>query len=709
MTTAPLSVWHLLAVFGLGVGSLWWLAGCATRDRRLRWVILGSYSLRVALALALYTISYWQWPILRSMQLPHGFWKFAVDATVYHHHAPIILESWAEGVAWPPSQTGLQQYYFVFVPAVYRLVGYHPLYPTLVNCWFAACTGLFAYLIGRRLLDQHAALRGAVLVSFWPSSVLWSTQLLKDSLTWWAIFAALAVVVSATHRRGGLIRHAFLYLLLAGVTILVTCMRTYLGAFLSFAALAVFVPASGYALLRRQVGRSLRFAGIAAVIVYSMSFARTLDAYTLFSPRRPDLGHYAMGIQYWKSGELEQAEAAFREAIRFHQRHKEAYLALAALKIQAGAFDEALKAYTDCLNYVAPEDLTAQSRLKQLVGRVYVIMGDRHLAKGQAADAVKSYEQAVLFDPSLASAHANLGLALAQQRDFDRALASLKKAFTLVPPGEAEARPRLAAESERVTAEAERAKVVEAAGRGERAAGVAAPPPQLPLPSAPPPEPLFAKQSEETLVTLVKAQLPGQPFKSPEAPGVAKQPAGAQGEGDEFTGSTPPTAWHHHSVFDHLVWFSELIGGMRRGFIGSGGSSLIDSEISFSSVQDLFAYLPRALVVGFLAPFPGQWFDANGNTGIMRVFAGGEMVLVYLLVPALIYGMWRQVKRRRLENLFFVAFILIMAVMMSLVVANVGTLFRIRLFFFLPLLIVIAGGDPLGLYRRLLRWRGSAA
>ena len=106
MTTAPLSVWHLLAVFGLGFGSLWWLVDLATRDRaggpavrrggeevprdadraadlpaeasaqagrQLRRVVLISYSLRAVLAVTLYAISYWHWPVLRSMQLPHGF------------------------------------------------------------------------------------------------------------------------------------------------------------------------------------------------------------------------------------------------------------------------------------------------------------------------------------------------------------------------------------------------------------------------------------------------------------------------------------------------------------------------------------------------------------------------------------------------------------------------------------------------------------
>jgi len=148
----------------------------------------------------------------------------------------------------------------------------------------------------------------------------------------------------------------------------------------------------------------------------------------------------------------------------------------------------------------------------------------------------------------------------------------------------------------------------------------------------------------------------------------------------------------------------QFFGVKRAGFVASGGYSLMDAWVRIFNFGSLVAYLPRALVVGLFAPFPWQWFDAKGSTGIMRTWASVEMLLIYLLIPALIVGVRTIVKQRRVEGIFLLTAILLIAVSMSLVVANLGTLFRLRLQFLLPLLLVIAVGDPVGIYRDVLRW-----
>ena len=130
----------------------------------------------------------------------------------------------------------------------------------------------------------------------------------------------------------------------------------------------------------------------------------------------------------------------------------------------------------------------------------------------------------------------------------------------------------------------------------------------------------------------------------------------------------------------------------------------MDPWAQISSPGRLLTYLPRAMVIGFLAPFPWQWFDTKGSTGIMRAFAGIEMVLLYLFLPGIVLGVWRLVKQHRPEGLFVLAFIVLTAVALSLVVANLGTLFRLRLVFLLPLLVVAAMGEPLQVYRRIGQW-----
>lgn len=85
----------------------------------------------------------------------------------------------------------------------------------------------------------------------------------------------------------------------------------------------------------------------------------------------------------------------------------------------------------------------------------------------------------------------------------------------------------------------------------------------------------------------------------------------------------------------------------------------------------------------------------------MRTFAGVEMAFWYLLLPGVGMGMWRLLRRSRSrpELLFFLIAVLALAVSISLVVANLGTLFRLRLVFLLPLLIVAAAGRPLAVFR----------
>jgi hypothetical protein len=61
----------------------------------------------------------------------------------------------------------------------------------------------------------------------------------------------------------------------------------------------------------------------------------------------------------------------------------------------------------------------------------------------------------------------------------------------------------------------------------------------------------------------------------------------------------------------------------------------------------------------------------------------------------------------QLGRFFLLLYGLAVAASASLVMANLGTLFRLRLLFWLPLLILVAAGDPLGSYgwyRTLVQW-----
>ena len=141
----------------------------------------------------------------------------------------------------------------------------------------------------------------------------------------------------------------------------------------------------------------------------------------------------------------------------------------------------------------------------------------------------------------------------------------------------------------------------------------------------------------------------------------------------------------------------------RLGFTTSGGNSLMDEEVDVSHALALLWYVPRSLMVALLAPFPSQWFDVSGSTGVMRFCAGAEMLLIYALLPSLLAGIGFIAARRQPEGLFLLIFAVVLTVTQALVIANVGILFRLRLLFLFPLLIMASGAGLLSPYRRIMR------
>jgi len=110
----------------------------------------------------------------------------------------------------------------------------------------------------------------------------------------------------------------------------------------------------------------------------------------------------------------------------------------------------------------------------------------------------------------------------------------------------------------------------------------------------------------------------------------------------------------------------------------ANAGSNIDTQISFHSDLDILRYLPRALQIGFLAPFPRDWFGSGSrapNT-MMRRVSGIEMSLVYLALIGLPIGLWYW--RNELGLWIILLYAVSMLLVYSLVTVNVGTLYRFR-------------------------------
>lgn len=674
--------WKLPIVVGVWFGVLWYVVNRVTRDRPLRRLLLVSYTVRIFLGLAFYLISYWHGPLLRGLQIMNGFWAFGLDANAYHIAGAQIAEAWQRGIDLPDPGLGIE--YFAVVAVFYTIFGPSPLYPILFNSLLAASTGLLAYLISRRLLSQRAARIAAALVSFWPSTLIWSSQLLKDSLSSFLVFTVLWLIMTtlsqpSSPRHG----HPARWVLLAAAVVLLTRLRFYLGSAFSLATVLVCAPLSVTACAHRRISAGLRGVAVALVVVLATLFARTLNTIKLLSPPHPETGHFRLAVEYWHGGEVQQAEQEFRQAITLNGRYKEAYLGLAALQIQTGRLAEANKVYA---YYLEGEEPEKRLGVKRIIARIYAEQGNRNLTEGRAEDAVSAYESALTFDASSAAIYVNLGMALAQQQKFETAREILGRAWSLAQSDEE--RQEIQIIQEHVIADAQRKMAGET----------------LPLtPAVPSPygyqTPVSLHDSKENLTALateVFSLKSHGPAASPVSPVNRAFPQFQQLEDSVFQIDDQALKAMRESR-------PESMGVIRQGFVATKGNALIDPWAQISSPRKLVTYLPRALAIGFFAPFPWQWFDTRGSTGVMRTLAGLEMLLLYFLMPAVLSGVWSVLKQRRPEGVLLVAFVLLTAVPLSLVVANVGTLFRLRLSFLLPLLL-LAAGDPLGCYVQGARW-----
>ncbi len=124
----------------------------------------------------------------------------------------------------------------------------------------------------------------------------------------------------------------------------------------------------------------------------------------------------------------------------------------------------------------------------------------------------------------------------------------------------------------------------------------------------------------------------------------------------------------------------------NNSYSGQSGSDL-DRDVLFESWGQVLAYLPRALAIGFFAPFPDMWLaEGKFYGGFGRLAAGLEtlfMYFVYALAIVTIYYYSRSIKT------WFLASICVVGVLsLGLVVVNIGTLYRTRYVLWLFLIIL---------------------
>lgn len=163
----------------------------------------------------------------------------------------------------------------------------------------------------------------------------------------------------------------------------------------------------------------------------------------------------------------------------------------------------------------------------------------------------------------------------------------------------------------------------------------------------------------------------------------------------EATNPTKGVAWKK------TPWIPELIDGKlhelsntRAKFIQEWAyaGSQIDTDIVFSSAMDFLKYIPRALEIAFLAPFPQDWL-ASGykkSASLMRKESAAEMIMVYFCLVGLLYSLGKY--RTRIETWILVILSVGMLIMYTCAIPNVGSLYRFRYPYLMPLVCLGLSG-----------------
>ena len=136
------------------------------------------------------------------------------------------------------------------------------------------------------------------------------------------------------------------------------------------------------------------------------------------------------------------------------------------------------------------------------------------------------------------------------------------------------------------------------------------------------------------------------------------------------------------SVIDNK--FKKLVI-LRRGVIFTGGNSLLKDEPVLNSTFAVIKYVPRAISIGLLSPFPNLW-SGKGSTPAMTLARKGMGVLTlvnYLCLIGVFFAM-----RERFKNpttWLILTFSLSGILAYSLVYPNIGSLIRFRFLFYMML------------------------
>ncbi len=298
-------------------------------DRVLRVAVTGSYAVKAGAAVALYYVSDLRLPVLRSLQLGDGWWTFARDAGAYDTMSRRVLDAWQRGTSLPVMAT--EKGPVIAVALVYRVLGAHPLHVVLLNAVYGALTVTLAVLFLRRFVDDRWTLRAsALLLAFWPSLTLWSTQLVKEAFVVFVLVFEAYLLARLWDRPSTPPRApVWPWVAIALLQFVLQFIRDYAAFAIGVGAL-VGVLVVGLRAGLRPASRGIAILGI---VLLPAAVSSNVDLLRVAAPWHPEEGHLRLGLERHRRrdlrGALEQYAAAIRIEPRYAAPYRDAAVALA--------------------------------------------------------------------------------------------------------------------------------------------------------------------------------------------------------------------------------------------------------------------------------------------------------------------------------------------------------------------------------------------
>jgi hypothetical protein len=164
------------------------------------------------------------------------------------------------------------------------------------------------------------------------------------------------------------------------------------------------------------------------------------------------------------------------------------------------------------------------------------------------------------------------------------------------------------------------------------------------------------------------------------------------------------TKWLPRPLDQRLYSLARTRKDFLSGYREAGSN--VDVDVRFRRASDLIVYMPRAIQIAFLAPFPRHWFESGSipaNTATRRI-TGLEMIGAYLALLFLPWAIWYW--RRYIEIWVILFFCCSMILLYAIGVPNLGTLYRMRYGFWMTAIALGIAGYFIA-RKQLIQWRQS--